>query len=116
MTIKVYKDCSYAKIKTSSTIKVNGYSTTRTKYYIGDKLLSITFTDAISDDVYCDIYYELLINEKQWTGNMTEFPFLNAYNTYTFNNMKVFESTRNITVWYPVDRDNFTNEYSFLTN
>ena len=38
MTIKVYKDCSYAKIKTSSTIKVNGYSTTRTKYYIGDKL------------------------------------------------------------------------------
>ena len=47
---------------------------------------------------------------------MTEFPFLNAYNTYTFNNMKVFEATRNITVWYPVDRNNFTNEYSFLTN
>ena len=47
---------------------------------------------------------------------MTEFPFLNAYNTYTFNNMKVFENTRNITVWYPVDRNNFTKEYSFLTN
>ena len=71
MTIKVYKNCSIATITTLSTFKVNGYSTTWTKYYIGDKLLSITFTDAVSDDVYCDIYYDLLINQTEWTGSMT---------------------------------------------
>ena len=38
MTIKVYKDCSYANITKFSKIDVNGYSTTWTNYFVGDKL------------------------------------------------------------------------------
>ena len=62
MTIKVYKNCSYATIPNLSKIKVDDSVKTNTIYFIGDKLQSITFTNATSNDTYCDIYYDLWID------------------------------------------------------
>ena len=30
--------------------------------------------------------------------------------------MQTLQATSNITVWYPVGKNNFTSEYTFLTN
>ena len=45
--VKVKKDCSYAIFTTFAMIKVDDYYASTTDYYVGDKLKSITFTNAV---------------------------------------------------------------------
>ena len=47
MKVKVKKDCSYAIFTTFAMIKVDDYYNSTTDYYVGDKLKSITFTNAV---------------------------------------------------------------------
>ena len=118
MIIQVFKDCSYAYIITLAKIKVDGYYSSFIDYYVGDKLKSITFTDATLNDTYCDIYYDLWIDKVQQNkpNSSTDALFINVYNNFTFNSMQTLQATSNITVWYPVVKSNFTSEFNFLTN
>ena len=57
------KNCSSALFTTLAQINVDGNVLTKTIYYVGDSLKSITFTNAVLDDPYCELYYDLWIDD-----------------------------------------------------
>ncbi len=65
---------------------------------------TINFTNAVLNDSYCDFYYDLWIdNERQNSSDSTTTkPFINIYNTFTFDNSQTLKSLSNITIWYPI--------------
>jgi hypothetical protein len=63
VTLTLSKNCSSALFTTLAQIYVDGIALSQTIYYVGDSLKSITFTNAVLDDPYCELYYDLWIDD-----------------------------------------------------